>query len=138
MRLKAGQQVISSLVAESEIQSVLTATENGFGKRTPITEYTRHARGTQGMIAIQTSERNGKVVAATLAEEKEEIMLITTGGVLIRTRVREIREMGRATQGVTLINLDKGEKLSGIERILETEETGEIGETEEPEESGDD
>jgi DNA gyrase subunit A len=122
MRLQKGQKVISSLVAESESQSVLTATENGFGKRTPITEYTRHARGTQGMIAIQTSARNGKVVAATLAEEKDEIMLITTGGVLIRTRVKEIREMGRATQGVTLINLDKGEKLSGIERVLETEE----------------
>ena len=66
---------------------MLTATENGFGKRTPIAEYTRHGRGTKGMIAIQTSERNGRVVAAVLVEETDEIMLITTGGVLVRTRV---------------------------------------------------
>ncbi|MDD5331060.1 MAG: DNA gyrase C-terminal beta-propeller domain-containing protein, partial [Sulfuricella sp.] len=122
MRLAEGQKVISLLVAENETQSVLTATENGYGKRTSIVEYTRHGRGTQGMIAIQTSERNGNVVAATLVEESDEIMLITTGGVLIRTRVREIREMGRATQGVTLINLDKGEKLIGLERVVETDE----------------
>ncbi len=108
MQLEEGQQVIALLVAESEQQSVLTATENGYGKRTPITEYTRHGRGTKGMIAIQTSERNGKVVAATLVEPEGEIMLITTAGVLIRTRVSEIREMGRATQGVTLISLDEG------------------------------
>jgi DNA gyrase subunit A len=109
------------LVAENEQQSVLTATENGFGKRTPITEYTRHGRGTKGMIAIQTSERNGKVVAATLVEVSDEIMLITTGGVLIRTRVSEIREMGRATQGVTLIAVENGTKLSGLQRIVETD-----------------
>ncbi|MBU1978843.1 MAG: DNA gyrase subunit A, partial [Gammaproteobacteria bacterium] len=89
--------------------------------RTSIAEYTRHGRGTQGMIAIQTSERNGKVVAATLVNPEDEIMLITTGGVLIRTRVSEIREMGRATQGVTLINLDKGEKLIGLERVEEAD-----------------
>jgi DNA gyrase subunit A len=109
------------LVAENEQQSVLTATENGFGKRTPITEYTRHGRGTKGMIAIQTSERNGKVVAATLVEPTDEIMLITTGGVLIRTRVSEIREMGRATQGVNLIAVEDGTKLSGLQRIVETD-----------------
>ena len=89
---------------------MLTATENGYGKRTPIAEYTRHGRGTQGMIAIQTSARNGKVVAAKLVKPEDEIMLITTGGVLIRTRVAEIREMSRATQGVTLINLGAGRK----------------------------
>jgi len=100
---------------------VLTATENGFGKRTPITEYTRHARATQGMIAIQTSERNGKVVAATLVKPDDEIMLITTGGVLIRTRVKEIRAMSRSTQGVTLINLDKGETLISLEKLAESE-----------------
>ncbi len=122
VRLGKGQKVISLLVAENETQSVLTATENGYGKRTSIAEYTRHGRGTQGMIAIQTSERNGKVVAATLVNAEDEIMLITTGGVLIRTRVSEIREMGRATQGVTLINLDKGEKLIGLERVVEAEE----------------
>ena len=121
MNLDEGQQVIALLVAENEEQSVLTATENGYGKRTPITEYTRHGRGTKGMIAIQTSERNGKVVAATLVEPTDEIMLITTGGVLIRTRVSEIREMGRATQGVTLIAVEDGTKLSGLQRIVETD-----------------
>jgi DNA gyrase subunit A len=122
MNLAKGGKVISLLVAEDEQQSVLTATENGYGKRTLITEYTRHGRGTQGMIAIQTSARNGKVVAATLVNADDEIMLIGTNGVLIRTRVKEIREMSRATQGVTLINLDKGDKLAGLSRIAETEE----------------
>ncbi len=121
MNLEDGQQVIALLVAEDEQQSVLTATENGFGKRTPITEYTRHGRGTKGMIAIQTSERNGKVVGATLVHGEDEIMLITTSGVLVRTRVSEIREMGRATQGVTLINVDAGDKLSGLQRIAEND-----------------
>ncbi|MEW6763952.1 MAG: DNA gyrase C-terminal beta-propeller domain-containing protein, partial [Pseudomonadota bacterium] len=121
MNLEEGQNVIALLVAENEQQSVLTATENGFGKRTPITEYTRHGRGTKGMIAIQQSERNGKVVAATLVDATDEIMLITTGGVLIRTRVAEIREMGRATQGVTLIAVEDGTKLSGLQRIVETD-----------------
>ncbi|SAL38791.1 DNA gyrase subunit A [Caballeronia choica] len=121
MQLEDGQQVIALLVAGGENQSVLTATENGYGKRTPINEYTRHGRGTKGMIAIQTSERNGKVVAATLVEPESEIMLITNSGVLIRTRVSEIREMGRATQGVTLISLDEGTKLSGLQHIAEAE-----------------
>ncbi len=125
MRLAPGQRVISLLVAESETQSVLTATENGYGKRTPVAEYTRHGRGTQGMIAIQTTARNGLVVAATLVDEQDEIMLITTGGVLIRTRVKEIREMGRATQGVTLINTGEGEKLVSLQRIVESEEDAE-------------
>jgi DNA gyrase subunit A len=113
--------VIAMLVAEDESQSVLTATENGFGKRTSIVEYTRHGRGTKGMIAIQQSERNGKVVAATLVRANDEIMLITDRGVLVRTRVAEIREMGRATQGVTLISLDEGAKLSGLQRIVEND-----------------
>ncbi len=122
MNLAKGGRVIALLVAENESQSVLTATENGFGKRTPIAEYTRHGRGTQGMIAIQTSERNGKVVAATLVGADDEIMLITNGGVLIRTRGTEIREMGRSTQGVTLINLGEGEKLSGLQNIMDRDE----------------
>jgi DNA gyrase subunit A len=122
MRLGKGHQVISMLVADNESQSVLTATENGYGKRTPIVEYTRHGRGTQGMIAIQTSERNGKVVSATLVEEKDEVMLISTTGVLIRTKVKQIREMGRSTQGVTLISLDSGGKLAGLEKVVETED----------------
>ena len=121
MMLDDGQSVIAMLVAEDEHQSVLTATENGYGKRTNITEYTRHGRGTKGMIAIQQSERNGKVVAATLVHVEDEIMLITDRGVLVRTRVSEIRELGRATQGVTLIALDEGAKLSGLQRIVEND-----------------
>ncbi|OYW40240.1 MAG: DNA gyrase subunit A [Hydrogenophilales bacterium 12-61-10] len=126
MKLAQDKKLISLLVAEDENDFVLTATENGFGKRTPITEYTRHARATQGMIAIQTSERNGRVVAATLVKPDDEIMLITTGGVLIRTRVNEIRAMSRSTQGVTLINLDKGETLIGLEKVAETDNDEEI------------
>ena len=121
MQLDSGQAVIALLVAGDERQAVLTATEHGYGKRTPITEYTRHSRGTKGMIAIATTERNGRVVAATLVNPDDEIMLITTGGVLIRTRVAEIREMGRATQGVTLIALDEGTRLSGLQRVVETD-----------------
>ncbi|MBK7313849.1 DNA gyrase subunit A [Candidatus Aalborgicola defluviihabitans] len=121
MMLDDGQSVIAMLVAQDEQQSVLTATENGYGKRTSITEYTRHGRGTKGMIAIQQSERNGKVVAATLVRADDEIMLITDKGVLVRTRVSEIRELGRATQGVTLIGLDEGSKLSGLQRIVEND-----------------
>jgi len=121
MMLEDGQSVIAMLVAEDENQSVLTATENGYGKRTSIVEYTRHGRGTKGMIAIQQSERNGKVVAATLVHADDEIMLITDTGVLVRTRVSEIRELGRATQGVTLISLDEGAKLSGLQRIVEND-----------------
>jgi DNA gyrase subunit A len=121
MTLEPTQSVIAMLVAEDETQSVLTATENGFGKRTSIVEYTRHGRGTKGMIAIQQSERNGKVVAATLVRPNDEIMLITDRGVLVRTRVSEIRELGRATQGVTLIALDDGSKLSGLQRIVEND-----------------
>ncbi len=124
MTLEEGQSVIAMLVAEDEQQSVLTATENGYGKRTSITEYTRHGRGTKGMIAIQQSERNGKVVAATLVHADDEIMLITDKGVLVRTRVAEIRELGRATQGVTLIGLDEGAKLSGLQRIVENDAEG--------------
>ncbi|MEO8739949.1 MAG: DNA gyrase subunit A [Casimicrobiaceae bacterium] len=121
MQLDRGQRIISMLVAEDEQQSVLTATENGFGKRTPIVEHTRHGRGTKGMIAIQQTARNGKVVAAALVHPDDEVMLISTGGVLIRTKVASIREMSRSTQGVTLINLDAGEKLAGLERVAETE-----------------
>ncbi|MCO5125070.1 MAG: DNA gyrase subunit A [Rhizobacter sp.] len=121
MKLDPAQSVIAMLVAEDETQSVLTATENGFGKRTSIVEYTRHGRGTKGMIAIQQTERNGKVVAATLVREADEIMLIADNGVLVRTRVSEIRELGRATQGVTLIALDAGSQLIGVQRIVEND-----------------
>jgi DNA gyrase subunit A len=121
MMLEEGQSVIAMLVAGDETQSVLTATEHGFGKRTSIAEYTRHGRGTKGMIAIQQSERNGKVVAATLVLPEEEIMMITDRGVIVRTRVSEIRELGRATQGVKLIALDEGSQLSGLKRIVEND-----------------
>jgi DNA gyrase subunit A len=121
MRLPENQRVIAMLVAENESQSVLTATENGYGKRTPISEYTRHGRGGQGIIAIQTSARNGRVVSAALVNPDDELMLITNGGVLIRTRVQEIREMSRATQGVTLIALGEGEKLVSLSRIDESD-----------------
>ncbi len=124
MTLDDGQSVIAMLVAEDETQSVLTATENGYGKRTSIVEYTRHGRGGKGMIAIVQSERNGRVVAATLVRPDDEIMLITDKGVLVRTRVAEIRELGRATQGVTLIALDAGTKLIGLQRIVENDANG--------------
>ena len=136
MKLDLGQSVIAMLVAEDESQSVLTATENGYGKRTNITEYTRHGRGTRGMIAIQQTERNGRVVAATLVHADDEIMLITDRGVLVRTRVSEIRELGRATQGVTLIALDDGSKLSGLQRIVENDANDGAADIETPTEDG--
>jgi DNA gyrase subunit A len=138
MMIEEGQSVIAMLVAEDEQQSVLTATINGYGKRTPIGEYTRHGRGTKGMIAIQQSERNGKVVAATLVHSDDEIMLITDKGVLVRTRVAEIREMGRATQGVTLIALDDGAELSGLQRIVENDANPVVDSGEEAAEPGTD
>ena len=122
MMIEDGQSVLSMLVAHGETQSVLTATENGYGKRTNIGEYTLHGRGTKGMIAIQSSERNGKLVAAVLVDPTDHVMLIADNGVLIRTPVKDIRELGRSTQGVTLINLDDGAKLSSIEKIVETDE----------------
>ncbi|MEA9599511.1 DNA gyrase subunit A [Polynucleobacter sp. AP-Sanab-80-C2] len=154
MNLGEDHQVIAMLVAPAEAaegteavvvdtndmaipSSVLTATENGYGKRTPIAEYTRHGRGTKGMIAIQTTERNGKVVAAALVSPEDQIMLITTGGVLVRTRVSEIREMGRATQGVTLINVDEGTRLSGLQRIAESDSDDDVDDAEEGDVSSD-
>ena len=132
MRLEDEQEIISLLVAENDEQFVLTACENGYGKRTPITEYTRHARGGKGMIAIQASERNGRVVAAQLVEETDDIMLITMGGTLVRTRIAEVRSMSRATQGVTLINVDEGDVLSGVQKIIQT-----VGGLEDEAEEGD-
>ena len=122
MKLAVKQQVLSLLIADNDQQTVLVATENGYGKRTVLADFRHSGRGTQGVKAIAISERNGLVVAAKLVNEDDEIMLITTGGILIRTRVKEIRELGRATQGVTLINLGEGEKLSGLEKIVETDE----------------
>ena len=132
MRLPDADTLISLVVVDDEDQSVLTATENGYGKRTKVAEYTRHGRGTKGMVAIQTSERNGRVVSAKLVSEKDETMLITTGGVLIRSSVSEIREMGRATQGVRLINLGTDEKLAGLVKVEEQVDLVEPGDEEEP------
>jgi DNA gyrase subunit A len=115
MRLPEGQKVISLIVAAEG--TVLNITENGFGKRTHLQEFPRHSRGGHGVIAIQTSERNGNVVGAVLVSDHDEIMLITNGGTLVRTRVDEISIVGRNTQGVTVIRLDKNEKVVGVDRI---------------------
>jgi DNA gyrase subunit A len=102
--------------------SVLTATENGYGKRTLVTDYPVHGRGGQGVISIQSSERNGEVVGAVLVQDEDEIMLISNAGTLVRTRVHEISVLGRNTQGVRLISLHNGEKLVGVERIVEVQD----------------
>ena len=118
MRLEGGSKLISMLVAEDESQFVLAACENGFGKCTPVSEYTRHGRATHGMIAISTSERNGKVVSAILVRKEDSVMLLTEKGKLVRTPVKDIRVSGRSAMGVTLINL-KDDKLVRLSRIAE-------------------
>src|SRR5687768_8105574 len=127
MKLGQDQTVVCMLAAKDDTRSVLTATANGYGKRTAIAEYPRHGRGGQGVIAIQVSERNGALIGAVLVEEHDQVMLISTGGVLIRTAVSQIREMGRSTQGVTLIALGEGERLAGVERIEERDLGGNGG-----------
>ena len=114
---------MSLLVApiDSELQ-VLTATQNGYGKRTPIADYSRKGKGGQGIIAIDTGERNGELIGAALVNPTDDLMLITDGGVLIRTKVEQIRETGRAAQGVRLINLDDGQNLVSIEPIAESDD----------------
>jgi DNA gyrase subunit A len=119
IKLAEGHKVISLLLADDGF--VLTATENGYGKRTPVSDYPVHGRGGLGVISIQTSKRNGLVTGAERVSEDDEIMLITNGGTLVRTRVDEISVMGRNTQGVRLISLGEGEKLSGVERIANVE-----------------
>ncbi|WP_225747533.1 DNA gyrase subunit A [Eikenella sp. Marseille-P7795] len=126
MRLPENGRIVSliTFAPECEQQSalqVLTATANGYGKRTPIADYSRKNKGGQGNIAINTGERNGELVAATLVSESDDLMLITSGGVLIRTKVEQIRETGRAAAGVKLINLDEGETLVSLERVAEEE-----------------
>ena len=113
--LQDGQKVIALIIGTEG--SVLNITENGFGKRTALSDFPIHRRGGQGVIAIQTSERNGSVVGAVLVQDSDEIMLITDAGTLVRTRVEEIRELGRNTQGVTVIRLSPGEKVVGVDRI---------------------
>ncbi|MDH3559863.1 MAG: DNA gyrase subunit A, partial [Gammaproteobacteria bacterium] len=123
IKLKSGQRLISMLIASDS--PVLTATENGYGKRTLADDYPVYGRGGQGVIGIQVSERNGNVIGAEHADDKDEVMLISSGGTLVRTRVNEISIMGRNTQGVRLIALSKDEKLVGIERIVEVKDDDE-------------
>jgi DNA gyrase subunit A len=117
IKLQSGQRVISLIIASDS--PVLTATENGYGKRTSADDYPVYGRGGQGVIAIQVTERNGEVVGAVPADDTDEVMLISGGGTLVRTRVNEISIMGRNTQGVRLISLVNSENLVGIERIVE-------------------
>ena len=125
IKLKPGQRVISMIIAGEH--PVLTATENGYGKRTAATDYPVYGRGGQGVIAIQVNERNGEVIGAVPADDSDEVMLISDGGTLVRTRVREISVMGRNTQGVRLISLANGEKLVGMERVLEDKDEDDDG-----------
>ncbi|MDH5614373.1 MAG: DNA gyrase subunit A, partial [Gammaproteobacteria bacterium] len=113
--------------------SILTATENGYGKRTKLDDYPVQGRGGQGVISIQTTERNGIVVGAEVCSDVDQVMLITDAGTAVRTHVNEISIMGRNTQGVRLINLSEGEKLAGLERIVEDQDLN--GDSEEPESS---
>ncbi|CAI8905647.1 DNA gyrase subunit A [Methylocaldum szegediense] len=136
MTLNDGQKIIALIIGTEG--SVLNVTENGFGKRTALSEFPVHRRGGQGVIAIQTSERNGSVVGAVLVQDSDEIMLITDAGTLVRTRVEEIRELGRNTQGVMVIRLNPGEKVVGVDRIPVLEgENEELAESNGNEEGGD-
>jgi DNA gyrase subunit A len=122
------QSVVSLIIAggqDEQSTTVLTATERGYGKRTPLADYPRHKRGGQGVISIQVNERNGPVVGAGLVSGDDQVMLITDGGILIRTRAKEISVVGRNTQGVRLIDLGEGERLVGVEKVAESESEGE-------------
>ncbi|MGB5178892.1 MAG: DNA gyrase C-terminal beta-propeller domain-containing protein, partial [Gammaproteobacteria bacterium] len=125
IKLQPGQHVISLIIASDS--PVLTATENGYGKRTSADDYPVYGRGGQGVIAIQISDRNGAVVGAVPADDSDEVMLISSGGTLVRTRVNEISVMGRNTQGVRLISLVNDEKLVGIERVVEDRDDEDSG-----------
>lgn len=126
VRITSEQSVISLIIADTNAEdTVLTATKRGYGKRTRLSDYPTHGRGGQGVISVQTSERNGNVVGAELVDDEDEIMLITDGGTLVRTRVDEVSVMSRNTQGVRLIRLDDDERLNSIERIIEDQETSE-------------
>ena len=119
IRLAEGQKVNSLIIVESEESSVLTVTENGFGKRTAMEDYAVKGRGGLGVISIQTTERNGNVIGAVAVDEDDEIMLISDQGTLIRTPVKDVSVLGRNTQGVTLVKLGGGEHLVSLERIVE-------------------
>lgn len=121
MRIAEDEKIISLIIAEEE-GAILTATEFGYGKRTNLAEYRVQGRGGQGIISIQTSARNGNVVGAVQVCDENQIMLITNGGTLVRTPVKDVSLVGRNTQGVRLINLSNGEKLVGLERVIEDED----------------
>ena len=128
MRLGEGQRLVSMLIAE-EGTEILTASEKGYGKRTPVEDFPQYKRGGQGVIAMVTNERNGPLIGAVQVVEGEEIMLISDQGTLVRTRVSEVSSLSRNTQGVTLIKLSNGEKLVGLERVQEpSDEEGDEGE----------
>jgi len=118
MRLAEGQKLISMIIPEEGSQ-ILTASERGFGKRTAIAEFPEYKRGGQGVIAMVSNDRNGRLVGAVQVQEGEEIMLISDQGTLVRTRVGEVSSLGRNTQGVTLIKLASDETLVGLERVQE-------------------
>ena len=124
VKLATGQRVISLIIVTNEESTVLTATENGYGKRSEISDYGVKGRGGLGVISIQTTERNGKVVGAVAVNEDDEIMLISNQGTLIRTPASDVSVMGRNTQGVRLVNLAEDEHLAGLERIVEDSDNG--------------
>jgi DNA gyrase subunit A len=136
IRLQEGQRMVSLMVADDEKQ-VLTVSENGYGKRTKSSDFPLRGRGGQGVIGIQASERNGAVVGSVQVTDSDEIMLISSKGTMVRTRVDEVSVQGRNTQGVRLIRLKEGEKLVGLERVDEPEEVlAEIDAEAQPEEIG--
>ena len=124
IKVPEGHKVNAMIICNADDQNsaVLTVTENGFGKRTSVSEYNTQGRGGQGVISIQTSERNGNAVGAILVEEDDEAMLITNGGTLVRTRVAEVSVVGRNTQGVKVIGVSKGEQLISVEKVAESDE----------------
>jgi DNA gyrase subunit A len=126
VRLPVSEEVISLIIVDEQ-GMVLTASQNGYGKRTPVEDFPLHGRGGQGVIALQISERNGQMVGALLVKPDDEIMLISSSGTLVRTPVGEISIQGRNTQGVRLIRLDEGDRLVGLERILPEAEAEENG-----------
>ena len=112
----SGSEVVSLVVVDGD-GDILTASERGYGKRTPVDDYPRKGRGTKGVIALKTTERNGRLVGAIQLSDHHEVLLISDGGTLVRTRAAEISQVGRNTQGVTLMRLGEGESLQALERV---------------------
>ncbi len=125
MRLQDGQHLVSMFVTNPDEGVVLAATENGYGKRTAVSEYRQTKRASQGVIAISTSDRNGAVVSAVLVEDDQDIVMITNNGTLVRTAASEVRECGRSAQGVRLINLRNDERLISLKVVQQEEESEE-------------